>query len=86
MDLSDTVDLFLDLSESESEAVLLGEEHGLWSELCSEVLVMGVEGSEGVGVWSLSVGCKVPLSDTRYVSNLSKHNSACGGGPEMELN
>ena len=54
MDLSDTVDLSLVLSESESESVLLGEEHGLCSELCSEVLVVDVEGSEGVGVSSSS--------------------------------
>ena len=49
VDLSDTVNLSLVLSESESESVLLGEEHGLCSELCGEVVVVGVEGSEGVG-------------------------------------
>ena len=43
------MDLSLELSESESESVLLGEECGLCSELCSELLVVGVEGSEVVG-------------------------------------
>ena len=81
----ETVDLLLVLSESELESVLLGEEHGLSGGICDEVLVVGDEGSNDVGVWSLNVSCKVPLRETRCLSSLSKHNSACGGGPEMGL-
>ena len=44
------VDWPLVLSGSDSESVLLDEEHGLCSELCVELLVVGEEGSVGVGL------------------------------------
>ena len=58
-----------------------GKEHGL----SNDVLVVGDEDSRGVWVLSLDVVCMVPFSDTRCVSNLSKHNTAGGNGPEMVL-
>ena len=36
-------------------------------------------------VLSSGVGYRVPFSDTRCVSNLSKHSIASGNGPEMGL-
>ena len=38
-----------------------------------------------VCVLSLGVVCMVPFSDTRCASNLSKHSTAGGNGPEMGL-
>ena len=48
----DIVDWSLVLSGSDSESVLLDEEHELCSEFHVELLVVGDEGSEGVGLWS----------------------------------
>ena len=62
-----------------------GEEHELSVELCDELLVVGDEGSEGVGELSSSVSCNVPFRETRCANNLPKHNSAGGDGPEMGL-
>ena len=30
-------------------------------------------------------GCAIPLREIRCMSNLLRHNSTCGGGPEMGL-
>ena len=80
----ETVDWLLVLSESES-GLVDGQEHGLSYELCDEILVVGDEGSKDVSVLSSGVGYNVPLRETRSASNLSKHNSAGGSGPEMGL-
>ena len=52
--------------------------------LCVELYLVGEEG--GVVLWSSAVICEVPFKEARCVSNLFKHNSACGRGPEMGLN
>ena len=56
------------------------QEHG---DFLMMYLVVGDEGSGAV--LSLGVVCMVPFSNTRCISNLSKHNTAGGNGPEMEL-
>ena len=65
--------------ESEVESMVLCEEH----ELCSEGHVVGVEGSGCVLVLCSVEGCGVPFKEIRCVNNLSRHNSVCGGGPEI---
>ena len=65
--------------ESEVESVELGEE----DEFSSEVHVAGDEGLWGGSVLSFVEGCAIPLREIRCISNLSRHNSACGGGPEI---
>ena len=67
--------------ESEVESVELGEEN----ELSSEGHVVGDEGLWGTSVLSLVEGCAVPLREIRCMSNMLRHNSTCGGGPEMGL-
>ena len=79
----DSVNCLFVLSASDSESEVLGEEeHGL----CVEMVVVGKEGSNGVVLWCSVVICEVPFKETRCASNLFKHNSACGIGPEMGLN
>ena len=51
-----------------------------------ELLVVGDEGSEGVGLWSSGEYCRVPFKETRCSSSLLKHDSAHGSAPEMGLN
>ena len=51
-----------------------GEWHGKNDEGCGD----------GLGLTFIE-GCAVPLIEIRCVSNLLRHNSACGGGPEMGL-
>ena len=58
-----------------------GEEHGL----SDDELVVGDEGSSGVWMLSLGVVCMVSFKETKCVSNLPKHNTAGGDGPEMGL-
>ena len=36
-------------------------------------------------VLSFVEGCTIPLREIRCVSNLLRHNSACGRGPEMGI-
>ena len=65
--------------KSEVESVELGEE----DELSSEGHVVGDEVLWGVSVLSFVEGCAVPLREIRCMSNLLRHNSAYGEGPEM---
>ena len=79
----DIVDWSLVLSASDLESKVLGEEE---LGFCVKLIVVGEEGSNGVVLQSSVVICEVPLKETRCVSSLFKHNSACGRGPEMQLN
>ena len=64
-----------------SDSVLLVCD-GKEDRLSVDMLVVGDEGTRSVCVLlSSCVVCKVPFSDTRYASNLSKHSIAGGGGP-----
>ena len=62
-------------SESESEEL----------KLCEGDVILGDEGSLGAVSWCSVVVCGLPFKETRCMSNLFKHVSAFGGGPEMGL-
>ena len=58
-----------------------GKEHGL----SDDALVVGHEVSRGVWVLSSGIGCMLPFKETWCASNLFRHNTAGGSGPEVRL-
>ena len=78
------------LSVSDKDSAIQGDEYEVESwvlieedELSSNGHVVGDEGLWGGSVLSFVEGCAIPLREIRCMSNLLRHNSACGRDAEI---